>query len=349
MRVPLPRARRARSWLATLGVPVLLAPASASAENASPWAAHLSWTAPVGCPGEEEVRARLARLVPLDAPMPEWEVSAVVTREPDERFALRLTFESAGRSRQRAMSADSCTELADAAAVILALGVDPAARSSAWATQDLAMLPSSPEAAQRSPPDVAPDHATDQPIHNAAPRGPSGGRPNLRVSLLGGASAGVLASPSFGLGAAVAWASGRLRIELAGTWFPSAHVEVATENVGGDFSLISAGGSVCGSVLVPGTLFLGPCAGGEAGRLGARGTGVGVGQPLDASAVWGAVKAGGLLVWYAAPRIGLRVGIDGILPLTRDHFFVPGAGAEDVHRAAPVGGQMFAGVETTFF
>ena len=329
-----------RSWLAPLGAPIALASASASAEPTRTSTIPLSWTAPSGCPGEDEVGARLARLIPPETAAPDWQVRAVVTRGVDRRFALRLTFESAGRSHERALDAASCTELADAAAVIVALGVNPSAPVPAAPPQDPARVPSPPPATQRLPADIAPTTSVPRPAEDSMVHALSERTRRLGVSVLGGASVGVLPSPSFGASAAVAWMSGRLRVELQGAWFPPAPVAVPSQGVGGSFELLVAGASACGSLLRAGPLFVGPCAGVEGGLLTARGPGTAVGQPLDSSAAWAALKAGGLLVWYATPYVGLRVGIDGIVPLTRDDFYVP---------EGPIAGQAFAGVEATFF
>jgi hypothetical protein len=307
----------------------------------------LTWAAPAGCPSQDDVHARIARLVPPGVAPPPWRVRAAITPGPDHHSTLLLTFQSGERTRNRAIDATSCEELADAAAVILALALDPTARPLESPPQDSASVVPPPTATQ-PPPAEAPQPASPvPPAHDRTVPAPGPRLPRIGVSLLGGASVGVLATPAFGGAAAFAWSSGPVRLELQGAWFPPAHVALSTAQIGGNFELLAAGAGACVSVLSAGRLLLAPCVGGEVGLLTARGSGAAVGQSKEASSVWGALKTGALLVWHATPRLGLRLGVDGVVPLTRDHFFVPGAG--DVHQAAPVAGQTLAGVEATFF
>src|SRR4051812_12285031 len=86
---------------------------------------ELHWSAPAECPDRERVVARVEELV---GRMPEGKHTLVatgaVTKAP--RYTLSLTI---GDAPARVMSGDDCDKLADAAALVIALDIDPDALS----------------------------------------------------------------------------------------------------------------------------------------------------------------------------------------------------------------------------
>ncbi|MCB9596700.1 MAG: hypothetical protein H6719_28505 [Sandaracinaceae bacterium] len=100
---------------------LLLAPRPAHAQLT------VTWTAPAGCPTSESVQAEVIRL--LGGALPEelaLEADGVTT-ELEGRWTLRLRTSTDGNEGVRVVEGDACAPLGDAAALILALMIDPAA------------------------------------------------------------------------------------------------------------------------------------------------------------------------------------------------------------------------------
>lgn len=105
------------SWMA--------GPASAQLPDA---VLDLRWDAPDGCPDVDAVRAAVGRLVRRpDAASAERVVARGAVRPEASRFRLRLSTGEGDAAAERELTADGCQALADAAALILALMIDPGA------------------------------------------------------------------------------------------------------------------------------------------------------------------------------------------------------------------------------
>src|SRR5512133_1274284 len=99
--------------------------ASLASAQASPVDGRLSleWSAPSGCPTSEQVRADLHSLLVRsrrESPEP---IAVTVTISPSHPRAYRLILISNGNARE--LQSDSCTQLAQAAALMMALMLDP--------------------------------------------------------------------------------------------------------------------------------------------------------------------------------------------------------------------------------
>jgi hypothetical protein len=112
-------------WWAVLAV-LFTFPPTATAQPATPPAFQLRWSAPVGCPAEPEVTRETQRLLgastaaaraPIEA---EGRVTAV-----KGGFELQLSVGPSGHASTRQLEAPSCDELARAAALVVAVAVDP--------------------------------------------------------------------------------------------------------------------------------------------------------------------------------------------------------------------------------
>jgi hypothetical protein len=88
-----------------------------------------SWRAPAGCPSEARVRAQIERHLRrrLDEVQTEVEKIEVVVSEQAGRLRLVVTTEAPLGSRSRELTHENCTSLANAASVIVAIALDPAA------------------------------------------------------------------------------------------------------------------------------------------------------------------------------------------------------------------------------
>lgn len=112
-----------RRWAMAAAV-MLAVPLTAGAQ-AAPF--HLRWSGPINCPDEAQVARDTQRLLggstaaPRDAPI---EADAQVTGAAGG-FELVLRVGSTEQTRTRKLAAPSCDELARAAALVVALAVDP--------------------------------------------------------------------------------------------------------------------------------------------------------------------------------------------------------------------------------
>lgn len=104
----------------------------ASGAGAAPGAAErviLSWKAPEGCPERGDVLAEIGRLLgdrgaPSGDPI---QVSAAVSREASGNFVVRIETPGDGATQVRELRGASCKAVAEAAALIIALMIDPSA------------------------------------------------------------------------------------------------------------------------------------------------------------------------------------------------------------------------------
>ncbi|MGC4025346.1 MAG: hypothetical protein QM744_09460 [Mesorhizobium sp.] len=113
-----------------LGVLLLgqaLGPAGSGVEPAVGRAFELNWQAPAGCPASAEVRLATERLLRSSgAAAVQGGVRATArVRKNRERFELALTLGEGASARTRELHAPACEELVQAAALVIALAVDP--------------------------------------------------------------------------------------------------------------------------------------------------------------------------------------------------------------------------------
>ena len=92
----------------------------------------LTWQAPAGCPPSTEVQAQFVRLLggPGRAPSAKHIAAAAMVRSTSstmDRWVLDLATVLDGAAGHRVLVGDSCASVASAAALILALMIDPSA------------------------------------------------------------------------------------------------------------------------------------------------------------------------------------------------------------------------------
>jgi len=310
-----------RAWFlnAVLAAPWLV-PAAAAQESAPRF--ELGWRAPAECPEEAAFRALVLRLAG-DGARPETELVAKVDieRNEAERFKLTLQTQSDGQSGTRVLEASSCSAVVDAAALTLALILNPEAVVEARAepASEPRVAPPPPPAPKREP--VAPS-------------------PGPRVRFVGGAGLGVVVGemPSvgpdvalgLGLGVGDAWAW------LWASYSPEQHASVEDRpDAGGSLWLASALTLGCWDV-ENSSLVVAPCIGLELSRL--QGTGEGITDPQDAAIHWTSPAFGLTVQGDLARRLALRLSALGFVPLERPRLFLEEIG--DVHRPAPIAGRV---------
>jgi hypothetical protein len=241
----------------------LAAPAPVAAPPAKPEPPELSltWQAPATCPAPADVEAQFARLLGGAARVPTGKhvtATAAVHVAGPGRWILELTTVLDGAGGKRNLSGDSCASVASAAALILALMIDPAAAERAGVAE--APPPPPPKPAPPPPTIVAPPPPPARPFLQPSARAFLGG-----VFLL-------LPEPTLAAGVAVGARHGHVAAELTFLATTERRGETAA-GVGGDFRLLAGGARACG-VLGQRVLYQ-LCLGGELERL------AGVGSALE--------------------------------------------------------------------
>ncbi|WP_437759646.1 hypothetical protein [Sorangium sp. So ce1389] len=135
----------------------------------------LTWQAPDMCPSSAAVLQEVDRLLggrPQAGGMQRLVARAQVTRASDGRFALTLRTETRDATGERALSAPTCEALAGAAALVIALGFDPAAVTSVPAETPTAGPPSPPPAAPAAAPPLPAAPAAAPPLPAAPAAAP---------------------------------------------------------------------------------------------------------------------------------------------------------------------------------
>jgi len=96
---------------------------------------QIDWQAPAECPGQAELRARVGSLVGAAAERTELRVAGRVVRE-GERWTLTLELVRAGSREARTLRDGACRGLAEAAAVVIAVAIDPRATGGGAGPED---------------------------------------------------------------------------------------------------------------------------------------------------------------------------------------------------------------------
>ncbi len=320
----------------------------------------LEWTAPAACPGKARVVDAIERLLGRslegDASDPV-RARAEIMRD-GERWLLRLSTDRESAAGPRELSGDTCEELADATALIIAIAIDPTAATRAPGRTSAASLPDATDpvvepAAPQEPPSKRHAHAPahDDPAVTREPDRAGAEDPPQPAAAVHGlvepyfvSDFGSLPSVSPGAGLAAGIAIGETRIEAFGHFLAAQRATLPQGNAGGDLGLLAAGAMVCHSPLVRAPASFGACLGIEAGVL--SGEGVGVTDPASGSAAWLAPEAA-ITARYA---IGawLRIGLvaAAVVPVLRERFILTDIG--EIYRPPPLAARASLGLEASF-
>lgn len=340
------------AWLGaagTLGLVALPTPCLAAAPTI-----ELSWSAPAVCPDRQEVLHAIRELAG-ETEQPEGEADFSIRGEvqPQEGgFQLNLSWRSAAHHAERTMTAATCDELARAAALIVALAVNPDRVEPKDRAPD-SVPPAStsgPEAASaipsprpsRSeplrPPLVVPGAVTqasepraaaasDQPTDSARGSLQVAGRRRARPRAEIAMDAGTLPHAGAGLGIGVSIPTSSVILQAEAFAFSPQTKSIATGG-GGKFWM--------GAIAFRPCLSLGdrfrvlPCVVTELDLLYARGQGVDFRQ---AGAAWfPRFGAGGEMAYGLSKRFGVVAGIWLLAGPFRPNFVVEET--EQVHRPA---------------
>ncbi|HJX63694.1 MAG TPA: hypothetical protein VJ860_07045 [Polyangia bacterium] len=292
-----------------------------------------SWQAPAGCPSRGQVSGEIARLLGGEIRVPQGgDITARAVVEHGPTWSLAMDTELAGRPGRRSLEAASCQDLANAAALIVALMIDPdAVAAHATTTQPVAAP---------APPLTAPP-ATD-PAPESRPRSVE-----FLVGVHAAGSYGTLPSVDVGAGGGIGLQGRRWRAEVRGTYGlrrDQKAMAAAPAGAYGQFNFTAVAFAGCLN-LGRGGLAFGPCADAEFGVTSAQG--FGVSQSLPASTPWLAVGAGGYAAISLGRHLSLPLHLDVLAPLRRSEFVFKNE-PKRVFQAPAVGVRMSAGIELHF-
>lgn len=324
-----------------------------------PTSLELDWEAPDGCSARDATLSNVERLLgtPIDPSAAPLRARAKVNLRPGGGWRLRLVFAAAGGERTRELDARTCDELSQAAAVILALalnpslggdfaapGVDESMAPSAGASTDSARTP--PMVADAAPSDIPPQASSS--AATARGHGPSEVASASWHWTFGAGSVlalGAIPSPAFGVAIHVAVAHGRIRLELAGLNLVErfAHID-ERDTAGGYIGLREGTLSGC-YLLSQGRVFAaGGCAQIEVGTV--YGHGQGLDHLASGGRLWLSTGLSGVFSFEVASPLFLVVEPAIGVPWGRPEFEAAGA---SVYQPWFVTGSLRSTIEVRFF
>jgi hypothetical protein len=284
---------------------------------------------------------------------PERRVVAVahVTRADTGRWRVDLSMSSAVATGKRSLDTDTCSNLAEATALILAIMVDPdraglaATRPSASASvsstgaSSSATAPAAPVLSAARPPSAS----LDRPLRE---RG-VGVSPRWVAGASGLVDFGTLPDTAFGVAVGLAAGVGHLRSEVALNLFPSrTYTFPSTDGFGAQMNLWAPAGNVA-YVTNIGRTELAMGGGAQVSYLDATGVkGAAPSLAYSGSVRWPALHAGAMLTTPVVGPVFLRFDADAVAPLRRPTLRIDPIGV--VYQPSLLAGRVGAGVEAQF-
>jgi hypothetical protein len=284
----------------------------------------ITWSAPEGCPNADTIRAEVRRMAGAAAAATDQiEAHAAVVRD-HAGWQLTLTTRAGALSGERKLSAPDCAELGRAAALVIALMINPAADPSAAPT---VVRPAAP-----APPAVAPPPAPPPERRFAL-----GADLRLGSGELPGGAAGIGARFAAGRGVFSAQARGDF-------WFPRDASSTAKPSAGGSFGAADLSLAGCATAGRDGRLAPAICLG--AALIGTHASGSGVSDPGSVTALSAGPFLEGAVRVRISARNALRAGVEALAPLSRPSFALAGVGT--VFRPAALSLRASLGWELNF-
>lgn len=295
---------------------------------------ELSLAGPGECPNASALHDQVQKLARLPADAPH-RLEAHLLIEPTEPDRLRLLLTASldgAAPGERTFIGASCAEVTDAAALTLALMLNPDAappdEEAAAPSPASALQPAAPPARER-----------------AAPSPRSAPRIHAFAGLTAGGRVGVMPSVSPEAGAAVGVSLNQFSSGLGVLAAPPQTAHTASGQFGGRFWALSGTWLACWAPLDDVTIQLGPCAGVGLTRL--AGSGVGVTHPHDSETSWVSGTLGLSTALALGSRVTVRALVLGAVPATRPTFYLQGLGP--VHQPAAVSASLQGTVAIRLF
>jgi hypothetical protein len=291
----------------------------------------LDWSAPADCPDRDAVLAEVLKLAGAKAANAH-RLKARATIRPAEGtgWTLALVTELDGVSGERALSGVSCGSLSDAAALMLALILNPEVAIKA---------PPPAPVREPTPQEPTPSAATIA----SAEHDHQWPRPTWLLGVQAGVEVGVLEDLSPSIALSLGIGLGQFAMRLVPSLTPPQKI-YAEPTLGG--RLWAEGVAALGCWATPLTWpLLTPCLGFEVTWL--QGRGLGVTKPREAAVYW----VSGELALFAGLPLGrglsFEIGAIGLLPLSRPSVYLEN-GDTPVSRPAVFGCKALGGLAWRF-
>ncbi|KIG14100.1 hypothetical protein DB30_07096 [Enhygromyxa salina] len=313
------------------------------------------WRAPPACPGREQLIARIHEYLPQLEDPPEQAAHAMLRISAEvvvagDTWQANVRVSGRDGDQARSFSAPSCTELADASALIAAVALDPvlAARSVALTLEPAPTSPPDPTPEPDPDPDPEPQRPRPEPpagdsvpttsiVISEPPPPPRNFQIGLRLQ--GHASYGPTTTGYAGIGGGLALFDGLWRWQLEGGWWTPRRVNLS-DGRAGRFQAWWVGTRGC---VVPsaGALEFPLCPGVEAGQV----IGEGIEPTTNRSKAryaWVAGVLGQGLNWVITDRVALSTEATLLVPFTRGQFSID---EQALQAITPVGVRAMFGLE----
>jgi hypothetical protein len=310
----------------------------------------LEWNAPAECPSRDAVLEDAARVVAKPPePRSHATVRADVTRDPRGQWHAALSVDADGAHSERVLDAESCQEIARAAALIVAIVVEG---------KEPAQAQNPHLAAPASPAPVAPA----RPAVSGRPQSPSA----FVVSVAGVVDWGLLPSAAPGGELNLGWEHRakaiRVRAAAGASLFGEQSADVPSQpSEGGRFKAVAASARGCASIVIDeggasrppsNSLDVGLCLGVEVDTVSATGFGPSSAgfEPHSRTQTWDSVLPSIIASYDTSRHVAIVVRADGVLPIRAPPFGVRDSEGNDISLHRPGAGIRIAlGVETQFF
>lgn len=319
----------------------------------------LRWEAPPQCPAAADVQREIdARSRGQARPVT---ATGSVRAKPRGGYVLEIAIEGLGGSDRRTIESDACASLAEIAGLLIAVAADPTTQDSSVASGPRVIAePPGASISPESSPETRPRPEVESETPVPAGRDPAnanGSRPSakesripiggaLRIDALGQFLAVLPRTAGFGIGVAGAIRLPSARAELRARYLlPQPRDYSDHVGVGGSFDLWVVGAVACWEPSVGRTIVTLPiCGGAELGAM--RGRSRGVDETGLAHGLFAAAVVDGAVVVTPFERLGLRLGVEGVVALTHPSFHV--RGLPTLFRSGRGGLRVAAGVEVRF-
>ena len=316
-------------------------------------ALDLVWDAPQGCPSRENVLNRIEVRAPAHAAA--WEAHAHVTRTASTyTLALSLHGPNAETAR-REVTAASCEAIAEAAAVLIALALEPESTEQetleppAAAISSEAKNPAARAQEASAPPQTSQPPATSETAPDTIPES-SSHQLQLKFELALAASLGTGMLPGgsrFAVRPELALRLGRVRAALGGAFWFSADSQAATYPRAQLSDHAWIGDVALGFDLIDTRIAFEPHLALEFGLHTLRTSGIST--PAEARVSWAALGVGVRFAYRAWAGLGPVVELFGFAPLAPARFLVhTPAGTVALFEPAPVALRITAGLNYVF-
>lgn len=296
---------------------------------------RIDWRVPQGCPSRADLEDKVAHYMgePSIPPL----VRPVQARGSVERhsggWTLTLVLDEGGQVGRRVFEAPDCPALTDAAAVVIAVSLDPNRIAERLERVEGAEPGPEPSPDPRPPPTAIVEPSATPSLSPALEH---------RLQISAGVEYGLL--PSVGAALLVGYAAtGRLwRLEAGVLYLPPRSVNYG-DGEGGRLQL--AAGELRGCVNPTASRVEFPiCGGVAAGPMFGRGEGVE--QRERPVAAWVGATVGPGVLWRIHRVVALRIGSDAVFSLVRPGFRVDGR--DTLFRVPPLAVRGLVGLEFRF-